>query len=533
MIRNGLLNPARLLSSSLGRLLPTVSRRLPPSILILPSFPPLALSSFPSGQVSAGRLLTRQNESPLEKIERLESELARARAAEAEARAAEAEARAAEAKAVEEAARVNGKRWVLFDGLDIFPRRIGVISEPIVEIPIVNNFLRHLNPQNKSGKMMVLDQSKDLARKQPRKYFKTDIFGTPIETQHEIAHLVPNSRSRAELWNAILTKILGMENHQNGIPYKLKMLVEGFRNSKPGSIRKEGTGLIYQPMNHIAMAGQGTWLDRHPSVGFFPLLSLNQMLLWQGEPYEAIFVAADGRTTQLVGAIRGDFREWNGNDERVVKAFSHFTDAASLLLSLINESTNENPGKGGDESSMLMRKYLAKQHEFLAPSPNVSSIVKYRVVKFSPGKRLTDDENVVQGHPAPMPLLLVGKSLNAWLSHLLRSGRLTGFEFPQGYTGDRQFSSILPFCGVDASDSSCPVCLAKTIICGDPALEELLMDDADYERMLRIAHCEQVVMEVEDDRTLSRASSLLKVCWLIHSGFYFFFFRLFSDEAIS
>ena len=165
MIRNGLLNPARLLSSSLGRLLPTVSRRLPPSILILPSFPPLALSSFPSGQVSAGRLLTRQNESPLEKIERLESELARARAAEAEARAAEAEARAAEAKAVEEAARVNGKRWVLFDGLDIFPRRIGVISEPIVEIPIVNNFLRHLNPQNKSGKMMVLDQSKDLARK--------------------------------------------------------------------------------------------------------------------------------------------------------------------------------------------------------------------------------------------------------------------------------------------------------------------------------------------------------------------------------
>ena len=90
MIHNGMLNPARLLSSSLGRLLPTVSRRLPPSILILPSFPPLALSSFPSGQVSAGRLLTRQNESLLEKIERLESELARARAAEAEARAAEA-----------------------------------------------------------------------------------------------------------------------------------------------------------------------------------------------------------------------------------------------------------------------------------------------------------------------------------------------------------------------------------------------------------------------------------------------------------
>jgi hypothetical protein len=70
-------------------------------------------------------------------------------------------------------------------------------------------------------------------------------------------------------------------------------IVEGYRISVK-SKRKNGTGLVFQPYNNICIALQ-FWLDDEPSCCFFPVLSFSEMVNWDGEGYEAIFMGSDAK----------------------------------------------------------------------------------------------------------------------------------------------------------------------------------------------------------------------------------------------
>ena len=257
-----------------------------------------------------------------------------------------------------------------------------------------------------------------------------------------------------------------------------EQIVEGFRDSL-NSDRKDGTGLVFQPYNIICMACQ-YFLDDGPGCCFFPVLSLIEMLKWDGEDYEVIFMGSEPRVVQAVGATSGVLLECSGDDERVLKAFSGFRDAAAIILGLLKSYNSQGQCNSVDYDSvdhMLSRslgEYLAQDTTttFQAPAPENSTSFKYRIVKFSRARALGDKPDL-DGHPAPIPLLLVAKSLNAWFSHLLRKNLLHGFNLPIGYKGDAQSCAIFPFCGADESDASCPVCLAKMIVRSDPSLNSL------------------------------------------------------------
>jgi hypothetical protein len=120
--------------------------------------------------------------------------------------------------------------------------------------------------------------------------------------------------------------------------------------------------------------------------------------------------------------------------------------------------------------SISLGEYLAKPDttNFRFPALENSSDFQYRIVKFSSARALGDSADLV-GYPALIRLLLVAKSLNTWMSHLLQHNLLHGFTVPAG----ANFCSIFPFCGVDESDSSCPVCLARMIVLSDPAFKYL------------------------------------------------------------
>jgi hypothetical protein len=408
---------------------------------------------------------------------------------------------------------LNGARWELFDGLDEVPVEIGCVSEAIDAFSDQRKFCQALVPGKESH---VLP---DWHRSPPKLFFKTDVFGSPRDPVHELAHIVPHSRDRASLWTSVLADILNVEIDSYPKRSVFAQMKEGFLGSFEAKNRKRGTGLLHQPFNHIALAEQKTWWDDRPSVSIFPNMSLNDMINWDGQAYSAVVVAASPYVVQRIGAIYGDLDEWNGEDSRVENTFRGFRDAASFLIASLKNHLIEQQMTVHEEYLLTgaMQHYLAGVKQFLAPIPKKSAANKYRVVNFSQGKMIMDSASDTKGHPAPMPLLLVAKSLNGWFSHLLQRDKLKGFAIPEGFRGDRRFCAIFPSCRVDESDASCPVCLARAIVTQSdalPALDDLSYHEDEYERIEKIALCEETVDGVEDDPLLTRARDLLctKVC---------------------
>ena len=445
-----------------------------------------------------------------EKSARIEAENARIEAENARIAAEKSKIEAEKSKIAAENARdeavrswerSEGRRWALFENLD----QISVCkcSQRIYSRPL-GTLVQGLLPPTGATPM---EQATKLPRSPPESYFKTDVFGSPKTSEHEIAHLVPHSRRRAVLWISILQSILDVRIEPKNAKFQLiyEKIVEGYRLT---SKRKNGTGLIYQPYNNIALAQQGLWFDEKPSVSFFPILSFSEMVNWDGEEYEAIFMASEADVVQKVGATRGTPLEYQGNNKKIQKAFSGFQEAASSLLGLMsayNGRENHDSNFYSPQDDVLshsLRNYLAGRNYFLAPKPNNSPEIKYRVVKFTRAKALGDDSSF-EGHPAPIPLLLVAKSLNAWFSHLLRKNLLDGFP-----VSEAQFCAVFPICGVDHSDASCPVCLARRIVRSDSALESLDYLEREYDHARRIAAYQEFA-ELESDPLLMRAANVL------------------------
>ena len=408
----------------------------------------------------------------------------------------------------------EGSGWVLFK--DLSPVEVPIPFNPQVALNQKDILIHKLKPSSASVQPMDQDIT-TLPRSPPTSFFKTDIFGSSRDIEHHLAHLVPHSRSRAARWISILQPILAVkiEPKQSKSTFLYEKMVEGFRRTV-NSDRTDRSGLIFQPYNNICLKGQAIWFDEKPSCCIFPILSFSEMVNWDGAAYEAIFMGSEASAVLEVGANRKVILQCGGDDPRVQTAFSGFRDAASTMLGFLKAYGNQ----GKDDSEFLkasevdlLLKSLGKT--FFFPLANTSSDVKYRIVKFSGAKALGDTPDP-DGHPAPIPLLLVAKSLNAWFSHLLRNNML---GVSSEHMGNAKYYSIFPYCGVDESDASCPVCLARMIVRSDPALEPLDLSDGDYEHAQRIADNQEIVQPVESDPLLKRAASiLLKVCTAAYFG---------------
>jgi hypothetical protein len=409
----------------------------------------------------------------------------------------------------------EGTRWVQFTKLPHYEMPIPIHLKVKIFHNLVGKFLRKLRPP-KSIETFPLDQDGILPRCPPSLYFTTDLYGSPRTGRHQLAHLCSHSRDRAARWTSVMELIVAERIKALGkkAGSLFESIIEGYRNSLQ-SDREGRTGLLYQPYNNVAISCQYL-LDDQPSCLFFPALSFVEMLSWDGEEYEAIFMGSEARVVREVGANNGDLLECDGEDERVLKAFSGARDATATILGLVKsyDTGGKYNSKRYDSKDVMLSRslgaYLTRSNttSFHFPAPENSSDFKYRIVKFSRGRALGDSADLV-GHPAPIPLLLVAKSLNAWFSHLLQQNLLLDFPARTG----AKFCSIFPFCGVDESDASCPVCLARMIVSGDPAFESVDDFDWDDERIKRIAANQEIVKSVASDPLLSRAASILhQVC---------------------
>jgi hypothetical protein len=134
------------------------------------------------------------------------------------------------------------------------------------------------------------------------------------------------------------------------------------------------------------------------------------------------------RLTSIQGPRAG---ECDLGDERVKTAFRGFQDASAVIADLCRKD----PLVGDDALHCEdLRKYLAGLSAFLSPDqPSEAREGKcFRLIRFAPAvcwpAGAQAEPAAASGHPAPMPLLLVAKSLNAWFSSLLQRRMLQGFS---------------------------------------------------------------------------------------------------------
>ena len=447
--------------------------------------------------------------------QRAEAAEQRARAAEQRARADRESAEAAEqrAEAAEQRARADeqedianlmkGKRWVIFSDLEQANENISDSTSFCLGNGYAHPYLESLRTILGDTKLV----SKTLLRSSVGTFFATDVFGTVRSSQHDLAHCVPHSRLLSEIWNPVIESMLGQSL---------------FYNSKNNKNRYLHSCLTHQPYNYIAMRLQGTFFDTKCSVAFCPDLTCVEMAssgVWE-KGYCALCIASDAEVYKAIGAVDGEILECTADDPRVARALKGFRDMSAILINIARSQLAVSSDKNDLKLAQALRDFFARQQAFVAPFPSRDSRAKYRLIRFSeavavpPGSNMAGDFQAV-GHPAPMPIALVTKSLNSWLSFLLRTdsklpGAFRGLKLPLQYKGSagEGYCSLFPMCSLDDT-LSCPTCLATLVSMMHPMFAGINYEEQSRASVMRVAELQEFVANVESHSVLLKAAQIL------------------------
>ena len=237
----------------------------------------------------------------------------------------------------------------------------------------------------------------------------------------------------------------------------------------------------------------------------------------EGVRFDGICIPRDDMVCRAIGAVDG-FRqgdEISGTDPRVELAFRTFRNVSSAIIQELSRD-DADLKKDNMKLSEGLRAFFRTQTTFEAPFPSPDPDAKYRLVRFSdgvvipPGTVVDRTRVKAQGHPAPVPLLLIAKSLGAWHSFLLSTGKLDGVARPAGYESSAYagYCSMLPICSLD-DVADCPICLAKLVMKEHGIFTDLLENAASYYSIKRIAMGDEVVGSVASHVHLNNAAHIL------------------------
>ena len=395
---------------------------------------------------------------------------------------------------------------------DLESKVIAIESNAQQQLPAEPAWLRALYPPD--GSHPLQQEAIDRSVEGPSAAFGTDLFGSSWDFRHELGLLVPHARALSREWHPAIQALLGLPAGEDP-EAATRMVIEGYA-ARPGGARQAHTGLVNQPFGSLLMAHQSTWMGRMPSVMILPALPLDRMLAWRGEAYDAVVVATDAGVYTDIGAADGERLECGGDDPRPPLALAAFRDGAALVLDRITRRRDASQLDPQDpRRTQRLRDAMAVRQTLAAPFPAPGPGALYRLVRFSPGVLLppgsescgggggAERQAAARGHPAPAPLLLVCRSLNAWLSLSLRRGQLPELDplpGPAGrppagvrpepspatgdYDGHRAPWPLLQ-CGVAAA-GSCPRCLARLALRRHPAFDRLLGDPAAARALARV-----------------------------------------------
>ena len=233
------------------------------------------------------------------------------------------------------------------------------------------------------------------------------------------AHLLPNSCGCAMIWDTLVRQMLGRDvTQRNAWTAILGVMKDGKRF---GSLRNAS-------FNFLALDAEGDLLDTRPQLMFLPVLDIEQLRSWNGAGYNAVVIAANAWGYQRAGSCQ---ETQCAERQALQTAFATFAAVGRSLCKLYEKDSFcgrlEVPAEANFSRFMCQnfQRHVAKNG---LSTPAFEDGLQFPYCSF--GRSSNPDEgwkayttsSSWQGqHPAPHPLLLLARSLNAWAN--IKHGR--------------------------------------------------------------------------------------------------------------
>ena len=270
------------------------------------------------------------------------------------------------------------------------------------------------------------------------KLWPNDVFGNRRKgsatlPSGEIAHLVPASFENSSLYYNVAKWVFGKSDLQDF--EELNKLIQGCfyekleggiseneeNKSKETGRRVPHVGLKHFTCNKIRLMGHGQHFDRNPNLIIVPTLSMDRILNWDGEGYDAIAMIGVKKEKKVVSldAVAsevGFLKEGtNARDDEIEEARENLVVALKALAASLlhgDKPNNLPPERQKELETWIVpftRGINCSKRLVLPIERNDEERRPVRKISF-----LAQGQNDDNGHPAPDPMLLLIKSAVNW-----------------------------------------------------------------------------------------------------------------------
>jgi hypothetical protein len=271
---------------------------------------------------------------------------------------------------------------------------------------------------NRMGYIAAVDSTRDSRATNARALFPTDIFHRPAAGE-DLAHLIPHGRGAASTYADVAIWSLGLD--MNACWEDVQKAIHGVK--RRGHSRDSHTGIKHFITNKACFESQ-RFLDKFPCVYIIPVMTVEEMLAWNGTEYKAIVMTADvvagtaitaASVCTRIGMIRlGDVAAPEDIElagvllKNVILGMAHWLRFRSEPRVLNTGNDTESRSKLNE----LRQNFIAETTRaggVLVPNRRaaVVPVPRVRIVQFYAHAD-------TQGHPAPDPMFLTAKAARNW-----------------------------------------------------------------------------------------------------------------------
>jgi hypothetical protein len=329
-----------------------------------------------------------------------------------------------------------------------------------------------INARDSINRMPVSDESTAASSGAPElsDYDYHDIFGF-CNVAAGKAYLMPRARWEKS-WYIAIPWIL--PNAKSGDPRepeaeyldRMYRYVNGSRkNGIPNG--KAQSGIKHFLSNRIILTSHDVSFEYNPYILIIPILSVDQSRDWNGEGYDAVFLAASyGRFPAYLVYTRSLA---NYIIDRDIESDTDFAtpeeiDTARNLLSCVLQTLSVSRCDRTDSANACLPDFSAENGVPVPMAKDGNAVFRVRKVTFD------DVQQSKGGNPAPDPTLLVLKAAESWT-------RLCSFPLlrPYGEQSERSNSEY----STDVTMSSDEIVLSEDF-CEAPPVQEVVFDRQDW-----------------------------------------------------
>jgi hypothetical protein len=325
----------------------------------------------------------------------------------------------------------QGKCWAILENLESQSQPSTIPENLLADLSKEIVFFRKSWPKPEHYPLC-----RETERKQHRNFFKIDLWGNIPDHAHEVSHLLPHSKNCNKHWKLLVLFFTGnfrgspsmqltLDTARNVADRKLQMYIEGY--SDVYGITIPHSSLTDSTANHIMMRGQW-WMDVKQAFLLVPLLTFHDMLHWDGHAYDFVFIPTCSNVFMDVQACTEEALKrahtMTSLDPKVQQGFESMSLTLIAFINIMkhHELTADEAASARNHFQQVLR-FIKTAGAF--PTPKLpAKEVSLRFGSFAPGvcplPGTSVSSTLIQGHPAPHPLLLHARNANAWLSFLWR-----------------------------------------------------------------------------------------------------------------